>query len=161
MRGDKEETKYSKYWQIDKLLLQQTDIDDSERRDDRDDRDQQEDLCLLLQCRFTATNLEFIETVAQVERLVTTRSLEQDSHSSSDVALLTQQFCCLILSDKKASRFFNRVDPFDKIDQVQDRTDTNTAFRSIALFGLGDVGKSSIASYIKKKIEENAYDAAF
>lgn len=68
----------------------------------------------------------------------------------------------MILPTKKPSRFFDRVDTFEKIDQVLGREGSKTSFRSIALFGLGGIGKSSIAArYIERKIEENEYDAVF
>ncbi|KAL3437123.1 hypothetical protein BDV09DRAFT_163834 [Aspergillus tetrazonus] len=116
-----------------------------------------------LQRQFTRTSKELIETVARVEMLVAAaRPPAQENHSSSDVATLTQRFRCMILPGKKASRFFDRVDTFEKIDQVLGRKGTNTSFRSIALYGLGGVGKSSIAArYIERKIEENEYDSVF
>lgn len=58
--------------------------------------------------------------------------------------------------------FFDRVDTFEKIDQVFGRDGSTTSFRSIALFGLGGIGKSFIAArYIERKIEEKKYDAMF
>lgn len=60
------------------------------------------------------------------------------------------------------SRFFNRESTFEKIDQVLDRDGLAAAFRAIALFGLGGIGKSSIAArYIEQKMEEKKYDAVF
>ena len=58
--------------------------------------------------------------------------------------------------------FFDRVDTFEKIDQVFGRDGSATSFRSIALFGLGGIGKSSIAArYIEREIGEKKYDAMF
>lgn len=58
--------------------------------------------------------------------------------------------------------FFDRDDIFEKIDQILGRDGSTTSFRSIALFGLGGVGKSSIAArYIERKMEEKKYDAIF
>lgn len=68
----------------------------------------------------------------------------------------------MILPSKRTPRFFDRVETFEKIDQVLGRVGSNTSFRSITLWGLGGIGKSSIAArYIEKKIEENEYDAVF
>lgn len=121
-----------------------------------------EDPWLLLQRRFTTTNQELIETLARVEKLVSARPSGPDQHSASDITTLSEQFRCMILPTKKASRFFDRVDTFEKIDQVLGRKGSNTSFKSIALFGLGGLGKSSIAArYIERKIEENEYDAVF
>jgi hypothetical protein len=58
----------------------------------------------------------------------------------------------------RMTRTFNREDIFEKLDQILAPTGGRT-FRSVALHGMGGVGKSTIAStYIKKKFEENAYD---
>lgn len=85
-----------------------------------------------------------------------------DHHSSSDISSLTQQFRCMILPAKKPSRFFNRVDTFEKIDQSLGLEGSKASFRSIALFGLGGIGISSTAvRYIERKIEENEYGALF
>lgn len=66
------------------------------------------------------------------------------------------------LPTKMYSRFFNRESTFEKIDQVLDRDGLAAAFRAIALFGLGGIGKSSIAArYIEQKMEEKKYDAVF
>jgi hypothetical protein len=143
-------------------ILRDTDIDDPDRRDERGNRYGQDDPWLLLQRRFITTNQELTETLGRVENLVAARPSGPDHHSASDIAALTQQFRCMILPTKKASRFFDRVDTFEKIDQALGRKGTNTSFRSIALFGLGGIGKSSIAArYIERKIEENEYDAVF
>lgn len=58
--------------------------------------------------------------------------------------------------------FFNRLDTFEKIDQALGRDGLTPSFRSTALFGLGGIGKSSIAArYIERKIEEKKYNAMF
>lgn len=68
----------------------------------------------------------------------------------------------MILPSRKTPRFFDRVETFEKIDQVLGRVGSNTSFQSIAIFGLGGIGKSSIAArYIEQKIERNEYEAVF
>ncbi|TEY42388.1 hypothetical protein BOTCAL_0391g00040 [Botryotinia calthae] len=135
MRGEEEEKKY----------------------DERDGLYGQGDPWLLLQRRFTATNTELIETIARVEKLASARLSGPHHHSSSDTATLTQQFRSMMR--KKPPRFFNRDDTFEKIDQALGQKESNTSFRSVALFGLGGVGKSSIAArHVEKKIQNNEYD---
>ena len=78
------------------------------------------------------------------------------------MATITQQLSFMKLPTRIYSSFFNRVDTFEKIDQVLGRDGPTTSFRSITLFGLGGIGKSSIAArYIERKIEEKKYDAMF
>ncbi|KAH6715960.1 hypothetical protein BKA61DRAFT_654853, partial [Leptodontidium sp. MPI-SDFR-AT-0119] len=58
--------------------------------------------------------------------------------------------------------FFNRLNTFEKIDQAHGRDGSTPSFRSTALFGLGGIGKSSIAArYIEREIEEKKYNAMF
>ncbi|OJJ42592.1 hypothetical protein ASPZODRAFT_125317 [Penicilliopsis zonata CBS 506.65] len=121
---------------------------------------QQEDPWLLLQRQFTSTNQELLETIARVEKLIAVSPSGLGRHGSSDPAVRPVR--CMILPSKKTARFFDRVETFEKIDRVLGRVRTDTSFRSIALFGLGGIGKSSIAArYIEKKIEEDEYDAVF
>jgi GTPase SAR1 family protein len=66
------------------------------------------------------------------------------------------------LPTKIYSSFFDRESTFEKIDQVLGRDGSTTTFRSIALYGLGGIGKTSIAArYIEKKMEEKKYDVVF
>lgn len=66
------------------------------------------------------------------------------------------------LPTKMYSSFFDRESTFEEIDQILGRDGSATAFRSIALFGLGGIGKSSIAArYMERKMEEKKYDAVF
>lgn len=82
--------------------------------------------------------------------------------SSVDIAAITQQISLMQLPIKMYTNFFGRESTFEEIDQVISRDGSATAFQSMTLFGLGGIGKSSIAArYIEKKMEENKYDAVF
>ncbi|KAH8695778.1 hypothetical protein GQ44DRAFT_744505 [Phaeosphaeriaceae sp. PMI808] len=100
---------------------------------------QQDSPWSVLQRRFVATNQDLAEAVMRVEKLAAARSIDPGRQSSSDIAALTQQFRCMILPTKKASRYFNRVDIFDKLDQaLGEETSSSFTFRSVTMFGLGD-----------------------
>ncbi|KAM0511972.1 hypothetical protein ACHAPE_009328 [Trichoderma viride] len=118
----------------------------------------EEDPWSWLQREFINTNQALSETLSRVESLVTAPS-PLGQTVSSDIATITQQVSLMQLPTKIYPAFFGRESTFEKIDQVLGR-DGSTAFRSIALFGRGGVGKSSIAArYIERKMEENKYDA--
>ncbi|OAQ97307.1 hypothetical protein LLEC1_00074, partial [Akanthomyces lecanii] len=116
-----------------------------------------------LQRRFTSTNQELTETLARLESLAIVRR-RADHGSAPDVTTTPVQgrLRCLMLPTKKFSRFFNRADMFDKIDQAIGGSGSSPAFRSVALYGLGGIGKSSVAArYIERKFEEGEYDTIF
>lgn len=82
--------------------------------------------------------------------------------SSVDIAAITQQVSFMQLPIKMCSNFFGRESTFEEIDQVLGQDGSATTFRSIVLFGLGGIGKSSIAAqYIERKIKEKKFDAVF
>ncbi|KAL7929497.1 P-loop containing nucleoside triphosphate hydrolase protein [Trichoderma chlorosporum] len=94
--------------------------------------------------------------------LVTAQSPPLGQASSSDIATITQQVSLMQLPTKKYTRFFNRESTFENIDQVLGPDGSTTTFRSIALYGPGGIGKSSIAAgYIERKMKEKKYDAVF
>lgn len=65
----------------------------------------------------------------------------------------------LMTPQTKTIQFFDRVDVFEKLDQILAPAAGKTSFQSVALHGLGGVGKSTLAStYIETKFEEGVYD---
>jgi hypothetical protein len=112
-----------------------------------------------LERRFNAANQELNETLARLEKL----SVMTGSPPSTATAGKPEQlFRCFVLPPTNVSRFFNRGDIFDKIDQALIRSSTGNSFRSVALFGLGGIGKSAIATrYVERKMEQGEYDAIF
>ncbi|PNP48425.1 hypothetical protein TGAMA5MH_00463 [Trichoderma gamsii] len=114
-----------------------------------------------LQREFINTNQALSETLSRVESLVTAPS-PRGQTIPSDIATITQQVSLMQLPTKIYPEFFGRESTFEKIDQVLGREGSITPFQSIALFGRGGVGKSSIAvRYVERKMEENKYDAVF
>lgn len=64
-----------------------------------------------------------------------------------------------MLPQSRPSRFFDGVDIFAKIHQILHWALMGMDFRSVALFSLGGIGKSSIAAtYPKRKYDENEYN---
>lgn len=121
-----------------------------------------EDPSSCLQREFIATNQALSETLSRVENLVTACSPPPGHTSSLEIATITRQVSLMQLPTRIYPRFFGRVSTFEKIDQVLGRDGSTTTFRSIALYGLGGVGKSSIAArYIERNMEENKYDTVF
>lgn len=105
------------------------------------------------------TNQALIETLARIVNLVPIRSLPPDQTSPPDIA---PKVAFMKLPTKMYPSFFDRHDTLQKIDQVLGRDESTTSFRSIALFGLGGIGKSSIAArYIERQVEEKKYNAIF
>lgn len=101
--------------------------------------------------------------LAQVEKLdKINASAKHREHRNSTGSSGKPQIRCWMLSPTKISGFFDRIDVFDKIDQVLEPGSSNTSFRSMALFGLQGIGKSAIAPrYAEARDEEHAYNAVF
>jgi hypothetical protein len=112
-----------------------------------------------LEKRFNAANQELNETLVRLEKLsVMTGSFP----STTTTGKPEQPFHCFVLPPTNVSRFFNRADIFEKIDQALVRSSTGNSFRSVALFGLGGIGKSAIATrYVERKMEGGEYEAIF
>lgn len=71
---------------------------------------------------------------------------------------------CVVLPNIRTPKFFDRVDVVQRIEEYfdTDNTDSGQSLRSLALHGLGGVGKSTIAlRYAEKKLERNELDALF
>ena len=69
---------------------------------------------------------------------------------------------CLILPSIRTSCFFERTDVISKIEKHFSKVDTDRSFRSLALYGPGSVGKSSIGlSYVEAKLRRSELDAMF
>ncbi|KAK8108993.1 hypothetical protein PG984_014794 [Apiospora sp. TS-2023a] len=65
----------------------------------------------------------------------------------------------LMMPPTKISRLFDRVDVFSQVDKLLTPDAADSVLQSVALHGIGGVGKTSIASsYAEKKYTEHAYD---
>ncbi|KAI1737183.1 hypothetical protein F4680DRAFT_460693 [Xylaria scruposa] len=69
---------------------------------------------------------------------------------------------CVILPDIRTSRFFDRTNFIAKIEDHFNQANSTGAFQSLALYGLGGVGKSTIAlRYAEAKLRRGELDALF
>ena len=69
---------------------------------------------------------------------------------------------CVILPSIRTSRFFDRNDVISKIEEHFGEVDADRSFRSLALYGIGGVGKSTIGlSYVEAKLRRGELDALF
>ncbi len=69
---------------------------------------------------------------------------------------------CVILPAIRTSRFFDRTDVIEKIEDHFKKVDPDISFRSLALYGLGGVGKSSVAlRFAEGKVRRGELDAMF
>ncbi|KAK3987104.1 hypothetical protein QBC44DRAFT_372395 [Cladorrhinum sp. PSN332] len=110
--------------------------------------------------RYATANQELGEAVARVERLIdiglVSRPQFPQAQRSNDAVSK-----CLMLPHARLTRFFDRVDAFDDPDRVLGPIPTTreSSFRSVALYGLGGVGKSSVAlTYTEARYKDNTYD---
>ncbi|KAI0435470.1 P-loop containing nucleoside triphosphate hydrolase protein, partial [Xylaria telfairii] len=72
--------------------------------------------------------------------------------------MLSPKFRCLMQPASRSTRIFDRFEIFESLDRILTPEDTKGS-RSVALYGMGGVGKSTVASsYLTRKYDEQAYD---
>ena len=82
----------------------------------------------------------------------------QPQYQSDEVAKLP----CFIPPPFRIPRFFNRTDVMAKMEEFFSEQDTKCSFQSLALYGLGGVGKSSVAlRYAERRLRNGELDAMF
>ncbi|KAK0609961.1 hypothetical protein B0T17DRAFT_593821 [Bombardia bombarda] len=104
--------------------------------------------------RFNMANQELGEAVTRVEKLAAVLSSPRSQlHPRSGSGR------CLITPPNRMTRFFDRVNVFKDLDRILGLDVRGTPFRSVAVYGVGGVGKSSIVStYMEARYKENVYD---
>ncbi|KAJ2993997.1 hypothetical protein NUW58_g1673 [Xylaria curta] len=120
-----------------------------------------------LERRYASMNIELEKTLVQVEKLVQF-SLSVDIHTKPGNAVSQtlqtipdRHPTFLLLPQTRTLRFFDREDIFEKLDTIFG-DELQTPFKSVALWGLGGIGKSSIAlQYIERKVAKDEYHAMF
>ena len=69
---------------------------------------------------------------------------------------------CILSPPFRIARFFDRSEVIVQIDHLLQKQKTETSFQSLALWGLGGVGKSSVAlRYAETKVHDGELDAMF
>lgn len=105
-------------------------------------------------------NHELGEILSRVEKLAkTTPSLQRDTVIPADTAGSghAQTRCLMLPEVKKRIRLFDRVEVFEQLDELLSKASDMTT-QSVALFGMGGVGKTTIATtYVQRKFEKHAY----
>jgi hypothetical protein len=94
------------------------------------------------------------DTVSRSSTLSLARTMSQPEEQA--------KLPCVILPAIRTSRFFDRTDVIEKMDHHFNQADPDSTFRSLALYGLGGVGKSSVAlRFVESKIRRGELDAMF
>lgn len=74
----------------------------------------------------------------------------------------TAQLPCFVLPLTRTARFFDRDDVIEKVEKHFQDSDSNSSLRSLALYGMGGVGKSHVAmKYLENKQTAKEFDAIF
>ncbi|KAG4440807.1 hypothetical protein IFR05_003735 [Cadophora sp. M221] len=104
---------------------------------------------------------DIIDTTHGTSLKIEWAHLEQQFSSTSrhiDEAKLP----CVVLPAIRTSRYFDRVDVGQKIEVHFNEVGTEQSFRSLAIHGLGGVGKSIVAlAYAENKLPKGELDALF
>ncbi|KAI0893451.1 pfs domain-containing protein [Annulohypoxylon nitens] len=109
-----------------------------------------------IQKHYELATLVIGESLSRLERLRATGLPSEEDPSKAEIGAKQH---CLMLPPTKTTRLFNRHDIFIKLDELLTADTGDFSLQSVALHGIGGVGKSSIASsYANKKFSEKAYD---
>ncbi len=94
-------------------------------------------------------------------------SNSRDSRDSSDSKKPSQseetpRFPLVIRPSTRTLRFFDRTDVVEKMNAFFSKVDSERSFLSLAIYGLGGVGKSSVAmKYAEDKLDRRELDCMF
>lgn len=124
--------------------------------------------------QFDTTTLKIDQSLCRVEKLTRMRKRSDQtddivrmqsmlSHSKQTSQPEEQaKLPCIILPSISTSRFFDRTNITEKIEDHFREVDPDQTFRSLALYGLGGVGKSSVAlRFAEAKLRRGELDAMF
>ncbi|KAJ2979535.1 hypothetical protein NUW58_g7177 [Xylaria curta] len=113
---------------------------------------------LLIDRRCAAAKQDLIEGIGRVKRVVQIRSSRVQSPPNTNEAVASTRIRCLMQPDSRTTRIFDRIEVFRSLDEILSHTERNT-FKSVALHGMGGVGKTTVASsYLARKYDDKTYD---
>lgn len=74
----------------------------------------------------------------------------------------TAQLPCFVVPTTQTARFFDRDDVIEKVEKHFQDGNSTSSLLSLALYGMGGVGKSHVAmKYLEKKQMAKVFDAIF
>ncbi|KAF2967528.1 hypothetical protein GQX73_g6031 [Xylaria multiplex] len=112
----------------------------------------------LIERRFISTKRDLKEGLDRVQRVVQSRPSRVQPPLGTSEVVVSPKFRCLMQPDSRSTRIFDRVEIFESLDQIL-ASDNTRSSKSVALYGMGGVGKSTVASsYLARKYDEQAYD---
>ena len=127
----------------------------------------------ILEHNFTSVTRKFDELVSCTEIISKMSKNTSDAPQLRSMRSLSEQsfrsqpeehanLPCIILPSIRTSRFFDRTDVISKIEEHFSKVDVDRSIQSLALYGLGGVGKSSIClGYVEAKLRRGELDAMF
>lgn len=113
-----------------------------------------------IQRRYEMATLELGEALSRLDKVLPINEINR-FQPSVEMSLQSSAptHRCIIMPPIRISRLFDRLDVFVQLDELLTVDGGESALQSVALHGLGGVGKSSIASsYAEKKFTEQVYD---
>ena len=114
--------------------------------------------------RYLSMNSELERTLAQVEKLIQfnlSLAIHTKLSSSQALNIPPKKPTAVLLPQTRTLRFFNRIDIFAQLDSAFE-DNLGRTFKSVALWGLGGIGKSTIAlRYLETMVCKGKYDAMF
>ncbi|KAM5347078.1 hypothetical protein ACJ41O_010083 [Fusarium nematophilum] len=127
--------------------------------------------CTELTGKFTTAVDDIEDTLNRIERVAAIYQRQYQGDMASWASYLslsprttqdTAQLPCFILPPTRTARFFDRDDVIEKIEEHFQSGDSASSLRSLALYGMGGVGKSHVAmKYLEKKQAAKDFDAIF
>ncbi|KAA8645136.1 uncharacterized protein ATNIH1004_009353 [Aspergillus tanneri] len=121
--------------------------------------------------KFATAVEDIFDILNRIERVATIYQRQYQGDLSSWLSYLslsphvsrdTTQLPCYVLPPIRTTRFFDRNDVIEKIDGHFRDSDSTAPLRSLALYGMGGVGKSHVAmKYLEKNLATKEYNAMF
>ncbi|KAJ8131316.1 hypothetical protein O1611_g2307 [Lasiodiplodia mahajangana] len=119
----------------------------------------------IVEKRYSRMSSELEKMLVQVEKLVqfnlslSIHAIPTNAEASRALRIPDKKPTYHLLPRTGPLRFFGRADIFERLDNVFDN-EPWASLRSVALWGLGGIGKSFIAlQYIETKVRRGTYDA--